>query len=429
MTRRAHPAHVVASLVLVALSTAATPAGRGQAQAVVPVPHPSLDGMEPAVARQLGNVRARLDRAIEAGTTDAQLFGDAGRHYHAYEMLDAAQACYLNAERLAPDDFRWPYLLAVVQQDAGRLVEAADSLRRSLDKPDRYYPAFIRLATIELELGRLDEAVRRLEPARAHAPDDPALLAVEGELALRERRYEAALGHLLAALGRQPRATRLHYSVAMAYRAMGRTGEARAHLAKAGHVGVSPTDLIVDEMMALRQGEPAYMIEGHAALRAGDLDAAATAFGHAVEASGGTSVGALLNLAAVEAKQGLIAGALDHLQQARRLAPGDVNVLYNLGVLLAHAGRHAEAEPVLRELAGLAPDDEGARLGLARTLMAMGKADEAVDLVERVTVIESSQCDDLIERLDALASAPDATLARRAAAAARRVRALRPCVR
>jgi tetratricopeptide (TPR) repeat protein len=383
--------------------------------------------MAAPVARQLGDLRRRLDETLARQGADAQLFGDTGRHYHAYGILDAAEACYRNAEGLAPGDFRWPYLLALVQREAGRPEDAVASLGRALAAPDRYYPAFVHLATIELELGRLDAAARALDLPRVHAADDPAFLAVDGELALRERRYEAALDRLLAALERQPHATRLHYPVAMAYRALGRTDDARAHLAKAGRVGVRPADPLLDAVLALRVGEPVYMIEGHTALRAGDLAAAAAAFAAAVDASGGTSRGALTNLAAVEVRQGLTAQAIDHLEQARRLEPQDVTVLYNLGIALVHTSRYAEAEPVLRQVADLAPDDEGARLGLARTLLALDKAAEGLDLVARLSTVERSQCDPLIQGLDALSSTRDPDVAGRAAEQARRIRTLPSC--
>ena len=382
-------------------------------QARADVPDVSLEGLDPAVAVQLRNVRHRLDAAQRAGGASAALFGDAGRHYHAYGMIAPAEACYRKAEALAREDYRWPYLLAVVQQEAGRVEEAAASLGRAL-AAQRYYPALLRLAALALVLGRPDEAQRWLAPARAHAPTDPALLSVEGEVALAQARPAEAVAALEEALRREPRASRLHHLLGMAYRDLGRADEARAHLAQAGAVGVRAQDPLLDEVRSLRHGESSFMIEGHQAFRAGDFAGAAAAFAGAVEASGGSSVGPLLNLAAAEERLGRLEGALGHLEQARRLEPSHPLVLFNLGTLRARSGRPAEAEPLLAELVKRSPADAEARSEWGLALVALGRLDDAERAFSTVN-LDEARCRRLRE---ALAARPLSGLATGGAVAA-----------
>lgn len=375
---------------------------------LVAVPEVSLDGLDEAVARQLRQVRTAL-HAAPRDAAGAAAFGDAGRHYHAYDMVAPAEACYRNAEALAPQDYRWPYLLGVLQHDAGRLDEALASLTRALGGSERYYPGLLRLAEVELARGRAPEAERWLAPARAHAPDDPALLALEGELALAGGRAGAAASALEKALRQEPRATRLHYLLGMAYRALGRAGDAREELARAGPVGVRARDPLLEAVRSLRLGESSYTIEGHEAFRAGDFTAAAAAFGRAVEASGGTSAAALLNLAAALARLGRREEALARLADVLRLDPNHPGARFNSGVLLAQAGRHAEAEPMFAEVVRQSSGDAEARAEWVLSLAALRRFEEAERALGPLT-LDEGRCRRLRETLDAVA-AGDATAA------------------
>jgi tetratricopeptide (TPR) repeat protein len=386
--------------------------------ALVAVPDVSLAGLDAAVARQLGEVRRRLE-AARADAAGAAVFAEAGRHYHAYEMLAPAEACYRNAALLAPEDFRWSYLLSVVLQETGRLGEAAEHLRRALGGQERYYPGLLRMAALQLALGRPREAEDWLAPARAHAPHDPALLALDGELALALARPEAAVTALEESLRREPRGTRLHYLLGRAYLLAGRREDARKALARVGPVGVSARDPLLDGVRSLRIGESSFMVEGHQAFRAGDFAAAAAAFARAVEASGRASVAPLVNLAAAEAQLGRPDAALAHLAEARRLDPDHVGVLFNLGVLLAKAGRVAEAEPLLAAAVDRAADDDDARLEWGLALVALGRLDDAERALSRLP-LDPARCRRLRDALDAHASggseAAGAALRRRTSA-------------
>lgn len=386
------------------------------------LPEVRLDDLEPAVARQLAQVRNRLD----ASAPTATLFGDAARHYHAYGLVAAAEACYRKADSLDPHEFRWPYLLGVLLMEDNRLDEAAQSLQRALDRKDNYYPALIRLAGLYVAQGRSDEAVALVETARRHAPEDPTLLALTGQLALAQGRNAEAVADLTKALELDPRATRLRYLLGMAYRAAGRLDQARVQLTQAGSVDVKPRDPLVDAMLALRQGERSSMIQGHAAFRLGDYVGAAAAYRQAVEQSNGASPDALVHLAVAEGRLGQVEEAIAHLRQAQIRNPTDADVLYNLSAFLARAGRHTEAEPLLRTLVQRVPTDDAARISWGLTLLALNRTDDALAALESVEHVERESCSPVAVGLVALFASIETDIAARARTLERRLRA-GPC--
>jgi tetratricopeptide (TPR) repeat protein len=387
-------------LALAALPT--TGAERAAPQPPVELPFPPLDDLEPVVAGQLREVRERVQQALRQRSTQAVVYGDAARHYHAYGLWPAAEACYREAVRLQPDEWRWAYLLGVVLEEQGRLDEAAASLERALVAPDKYVPALARVARVEFMRGQPQRAAERLGPVLRTTPVDAAVLALWGEVALALGRPQESVQALSRALAQKPEATRLRYTLGLAYRALGEGERARVELAAAGRVGLKPRDPLLEAVLELRRGEQAFLREGITAFRAGDLVGAEAAFERALASSAGHSKAALVNLAAVVAGRGRQAEALALLERARAVAPDDVLVLANLGALLAHAGRHGEAAPALRRVLELSPGDASARLELGLVLLALERHDEGLGVLASLEHIEAGRCQVLLQRLAAL---------------------------
>jgi tetratricopeptide (TPR) repeat protein len=341
-----------------------------------PVPIPSLQGLEPEVAAQLQDARALLDALLQKeGASPAELaeaFGELGRLYHAYGLADAAAPCYANAALLAPQDFRWPYYKGHLDQDAGRLAEAEASYRKTLELQPGFHPARIHLGEVLLSANRPDEAERALRDVLAADPGSAAAQAVLGEVALSRQQYREAAEYLEAALAALPDADRLHHPLGLAYRGLGQIDKAREHLAKAGRVGVRPTDPLMDELAQLRQGEMAHLLRGRVAFRFGRYADAVTEFRKAVEARP-DSVPARINLGAALTQTGDRKGAIEQLQEALKRAPGNGTAHFNLGLLLAQEGKGAEAVQHLEEAIRIEPRDGGAHLELAQLLERTGR--------------------------------------------------------
>ena len=386
-------------------AAAASAAAQVDADAVLPparrrllaVPLPRLDGLESSVAQQIRDLqRSFADLVANAGVTEtavAEAYGSLGQVYHAYEFLDAAEVCYRNATRLTPDDFRWLHLLGYLFQQSGRLEEAVPFYTAArAARPDDHV-ARLYLGDVYLRLNRLPEARAQFQATVGIFP--AAAFDGLGQVALLEGRFEEAVAHFEAALQRVPESGRTHYSLAMAYRGLGRLDLAESHLRRVGPGGIRPVDPLVDNLQDLLRGERVHVIQGRLAYQSGEFKAAAEAFARAVEAAP-ASVDARVNLGAALAQTGDLSGAIRQLEAALGLDPRSVATHRSLGAALAHVDRHGEAVDHLRVVTELAPDDIEARRLLAGSLSRLGREVEAIEVLFTVTALDPGDEDSLL---------------------------------
>lgn len=331
-----------------------------------PVPSPDLEGLEPEVAAQLRDARALVD-TLTAPAELAEAYGELGRLYHAYDLVEAASASYANAALLAPKDFRWHYYAGYLHQAMGRSAEAGAAYEKALELQPGFLPGWIHLAEILLAGNHPDDAERILKQVLGIDPRNAAARAGLGEIALSRRQFGEAAEHLEAALAAAPEADRLHHPLALAYRGLGNLDKAKEHLAKTGRVGVRPADPLIDELAQLRQGEMAHLLRGRVAFRFGRFADAAAEFRKAVEARP-DSVPARINLGAALTQTGDRKGAAQQFQEALKLAPDNGTAHFNLALLLAQDGYDAEAVKHLEESIRIEPRDGAAHLELAEIL-------------------------------------------------------------
>ncbi len=367
--------------LLVALAAGPSASAASDRQPLLPVEAPDVEQLEEAVAEQLREAHRALEAVLaEPGMPRSELaeaFGEIGRLYHAYGLVESAAACYANASSLAPGDFGWIYYRAVLAQQAGRLDEAIALFERSLELEPGSQAARVRLGESYLAAGRLEEAREVLEQASAEPSAAAAARAALGQLALSEKRYREAVEHLEAALAAAPEADRLHHPLGLAYRGLGDMETARAHLARRGKVGVKPPDPLLDELTGLKTGERVFLLRGQTAFRAGRYEEAAQAFRAALEALP-ASVRARVNLASALAQTGERRAAMEMFARALELDPDNQAARFNLGVLSARDGDFAGAAEHLRRAVALHPEDVEARLELARALRRLDRLEEAL---------------------------------------------------
>ena len=349
---------------------------------LVSVPLPPLDALELPVAEQLREVQRSLEKLLVGTSREradlAEVFGSAGRVYHAYEFFDAAEASYLNASRLAPGEVRWLHLLGFLYQQTGRPREAADKYVAALEARPDDRVAIVHLGEVYLQLNRLQDAREEFQKVVSTFP--AAASNGLGEVALREGRFEEAIVHFRAALARIPEGGSIHYSLAMAYRGLGRLDEARSHLQRQGPGGVRAVDLIVDELQRLVRGERALVIQGRRAFEAGQFQSAADAFRNAVNAAP-ASVTPRVNLGLALAQLGNAEGAAEQFEAAFRLDSDNHVAHVGLGMLLARLGRDREAVDHLRTAFRQAPGDAPVSGELIRVLLRLGRKDEAIEIL------------------------------------------------
>ena len=122
---------------------------------------------------------------------------------HAHWLHDEAAACYEIARGLAPEDFRWVYLLAGVEDVRGGDGERIDQLfTDAIRLSPRFPPAYVRRADALMRLGRWSEA---RESYAVAAELDPGLILAHrgrGQAAVRiGSRIRARAGPMLEIWG------------------------------------------------------------------------------------------------------------------------------------------------------------------------------------------------------------------------------------
>jgi tetratricopeptide (TPR) repeat protein len=376
---------VLARALLLALATVlpAPPAAQGVigdstrdlAGALSLVPAPAPDRLEGGVARVLARARADLDALLASPEASAAAlargFGDLGLLYHAHLILESAEPCYRTAIRLAPADFRWPYYLGYLHEQAGRPAPAAEGYAAALALAPDIGVARLRLGQALLALGRLEEAEPPLRAA-AHEPElEGAARFALGRMAYARRDYGEAVTELERALAASPGASRVHHTLGLAYRALGALAEARDHLARRGERDPAFPDPLADLLTTLSTGQRLLFHRAMGEVFQGRHADAAVTFreGLALEPN---NAAARVSLARALYLSGDRPGARAELEAVVRQAPRHALAAFLLGVLEEEAGEAAAAAARYREAIGVDPGHPGAHFFLANLLMRAG---------------------------------------------------------
>lgn len=376
----------IGSLPLLA-APGATPGAMGMPEALEPVPEARFEVMEPAVREQLRKARAELE-ALQRNqaTSEADLirgFGLLGRLYHAYDLFTPAGACYRNAARLDPRDFRWPYYLGVLHRLDGRDGEAlADFMTASKLRPN-HLPIMLHLAGLHLGNGRNQEAARLYDSVLASHPGSAAAHLGLGRISSASGDHAAAISRFEKVLELQPEAGRTHYLLGQEYRRLGDLELASEHLAQIGSVGVGFFEPLLVEVQRLAVGAGVALGRGGDAQMLGLYDVALREYRRAVaevpaNAAARFALGSLL--VAVDS----LDEALEQLQEAVRLDPDHPQPRFLLGHVLFQKGRFGEAEPELERVLELDPGHREARMTLAALLASTRRFEESISLYRAV---------------------------------------------
>jgi tetratricopeptide (TPR) repeat protein len=354
--------------------------------------------MAPPVREQL---QAQFDRlakarqALSAADTDlAALNGEMGRLLLAVESFADAEPFLLHAQTLAPGDTRWPYYLAHVHRLKGESARAAALFEAVLRiRPDDV-ASLIWLGNVYLDQGRSEAAEPLFVRAVELAPRSAAPHLGLGRAALARRQPGQAIEHLEQVLAIDRGATAAHYPLAAAYRALGKTDRAEAHLRERGDVEPVIPDPLMQELAAVLRSPVAYETRGSRALAAGDFTAAVAHFRQGL-ALAPDNLAIRQKLAAALSLAGDVPAAVRELDEVLRRAPDFAEAHYSLGVLHLGAGELDQALERFQTAARSDPSYLPARLQLANALRRRERFERALEhyayLIDRDPRLEEAR--------------------------------------
>ena len=311
------------------------------------MPATDLSMVEPAVRNRIAAANAEFNTRTRSKTSSADLaraYGELGMVYQAQDLTTPAEVAYMNAHRLDPHDKRWPYLLAHLCADQGRVSEATTYFEIVRDIDPAYVPAEIYLGQMYLLNGDLDKARSIFEKAKGDKEGKAAALAGLGKIALTAGHYQEAADLLEEALRISPSASRLRQALAMAYRGLGDPARARANLAQFAVDGQEPgvPDPIVDAMSDKLVVSHVLLRRGQRFGKEGRFDLSEAAFRAAV-ASDPTNAEALANLGISLANLGRTEEAQKNLIESLRIDGDSAVAHFSLGVIYDRQGDDAAA--------------------------------------------------------------------------------------
>lgn len=348
---------------------------------------PDISGIAGPVQQQLRDAYAAMQQKVAATSSTpgdrASAYGDMGRLFLASEFLDSAEACFLNAQALDPNDLRWPYYLAHIYRRRNEPGKAAALFERVLALDPNHVAALIWLGDMRLVEGRPDAAEPALAKALTLAPRDGAALDRAGRAALARRDYATAVKDLTAALEIQPQASSLQYPLSLAYRGLGDTHNADAHLKARGDVAVALNDPLMQQVGALLQNASAAEVRGSNAMAKHQWAEAVTALRQAIALSPDNAY-THLNLGTALFETGDPKAALDEFQTATRLSPRLSKAHYGAGIVLESAGRDREAIAAFTKAVESDPGSVEGHMSLADALRRNGREREALRHYEDV---------------------------------------------
>lgn len=389
-------------LVWIAVMTAALSANAAPRPELLSISEPTIEGMEPVVRDQLQNALTELRQMLSDSATPAdeltEAFGGIGQIYLAYDLVTPAATALENARRLSPEDFRWLYLLASLQQNEGRLEEAARHFEAALtDSPNNptvdlpsawILPAWIRLGNVRLDRDEAAAAKAAFESALEVDLESAAAHAGLGKSAALAGDPTLASEHFRRALELQPQANALRYLLAIALRELGQRDAARQELALRGSVEAAFPDPLAQDVLRLATGSGVHLMYGNRALRQGRVDVAIERYRQALEVNPRSSE-AHQSLAAALERQGQRDNAIKHYSSALALAPENPSLHYNLGTILVDQGNDAQAMRHFQAALRLSPEYQNARFNLAAVLARNGHYAEAAPLYDELLASEA----------------------------------------
>lgn len=354
------------------------------------IPQPDLANLPETVRRELETERAAVDALLDSASADrsqlAEHLGRLGQLYQAYQ-IDAAEPCYRRAASLAPEEFRWPYLAAVLAQVRGDAAASAAGLERALEiRPDDP-AALVHLAEVRLDQQRNEEAAELF--ARVLDSTEYAAAAHHGlgRIAAAAGETRQAIDHFERVVELQPRAQSVRYLLAAAYRRLGDREAAERHLAEGGSLHVTHPDPLLQEVEDLATGLGPLLQDAMLAMQEERYEDAQEAYRGALEIDSEHPT-ALRGLALALRRGGDLPAAVRQLERMIEVYPDHALARHDQATMLLEQEIYDQAIAAFEAALELDPDFKEAYFNLAVTLAGRNRWQQAIDRFSEVLRID-----------------------------------------
>jgi tetratricopeptide (TPR) repeat protein len=323
--------------------------------------------LKPAEQKAIEQARAKVDALLPSVTSDtkqlASLYGKLGNQYLAHNLYTSADACYNNAIKLAPGHFPWAYYSAYLALKNGNMQAALTRFELAVEIDPEYLPARYRLAQVNLELNRLDEAYAMFNELLTDADLKAAAHNGIGQVFQMKQEYASATEHFTRALELAPEANSIHYPLAMSLRSIGEKELAKQHLQQYGKREIIIRDRLLDSLDALKDPASRHFIAAMSAVLKKEFARAITEFEEGLEiepenTAARTSYARVLYLNNNRKK------SREQLIQVIDQKPDKTLALFLLALLDDESNNSKQAAELYRRVIKLNPAHEGAHFFL-----------------------------------------------------------------
>lgn len=263
-------------------TTSTSPIAQSPTESSAACAVPDLGEIAASVQQQIRARDAGLQQILkrsDASSIDrASAYGALGQLLMAAKFSREAVPCFVQAEALAPADMRWPYYIGHGYLRSGDREQAAAAFERALKVKHDDLTSLVWLGEAYLDDDRLDSAQAAFQRAIAIEPRSAPALFGAGRTALARREYREAAQDLEAALALDRQASAIQYPLAMAYRALGDTSKADAHLHQRGSRYPALADPLMQDDDDLLESAVSFENRGMDALKSADFATAIAAF-------------------------------------------------------------------------------------------------------------------------------------------------------
>jgi tetratricopeptide (TPR) repeat protein len=333
--------------------------------------------LEPGMPEIIAEARA----SVEASPFSGRAWGKLGVVLLAQDFVAEAADSLAQAEKLDPNEFRWPYLRGICldrtdPHAATLCIRRACELRGDLATPK------VQLAEMLLGQGELEEAARNFRHADRLAPDDPRVLMGLGRLALLRDQLDDALRWTERAIQQDPQRKVIRMLLCQILQRRGDQKQLEEQLqildsTSEAKLETEWPDPILAEVVQYKRGTTWTLQVAQRQILSGQIDQAIAR----LEKAGGQTasdarISVLLGKAYLRSEQ--LEKAEEVLHSALQKDPNSAPANFESGNLAMTTGRWDDAARYYREAVRLQPDMAAAHYNLGLYHQHRGEPEEAI---------------------------------------------------